>query len=85
MMKMVLKLHNTMKIRGMSRTDVRIHEGEIYILDINTMPNLDIKSFLPFIAANEGVNLKELFRRILLRTNHYQLLEKTLLNKLEIL
>jgi D-alanine-D-alanine ligase len=77
MMKMVLKLHKTMKIRGMSRTDVRVHEGEIYILDINTMPNLDAKSFLPSMAANEGVDLKKLFTRILLRTNHYKMLEKT--------
>ena len=65
-----------MKIRGMSRTDVRIHEGEIYILDINTMPNLDAKSFLPSIAINEGIDLKELFRRILLITNHHKMLEK---------
>ena len=67
MMDKVLLLHNTMKIRGMSRTDIRIHEGEIYILDINTMPNLDAKSFLPSIAQNEGIDLKELFRRILLK------------------
>ena len=66
MMKKVLSLHKSMKIKGMSRTDVRIHEGEIFILDINTMPNLDAKSFLPSIAQNEGIDLKELFRRILL-------------------
>ena len=66
LMEKVLKLHKAMKIRGMSRTDVRIYKGEIYILDINTMPNLDSKSFLPSIAQNEGIDLKELFRRILL-------------------
>ena len=68
MMKKVLSLHKSMKIKGMSRTDVRIHAGEIFILDINTMPNLDARSFLPLIAQNEGINLKELFRRILLST-----------------
>jgi D-alanine-D-alanine ligase len=72
----VLNLHKSMNIRGMSRTDVRIHEGEIYILDINTMPNLDAKSFLPYMALNEGIDLKELFRRLLIRTNHYHLLQK---------
>jgi D-alanine-D-alanine ligase len=71
-----MELQNSMKIRGMSRTDVRIHEGEIYILDINTMPNLDVRSFLPSIAMNDGIDLKELFRRILLRTNHYKMVEK---------
>ncbi|MBB6001390.1 ATP-grasp domain-containing protein [Arcicella rosea] len=67
-MQKVLTLHKTMKIRGMSRTDIRIHNGEIYVLDINTMPNLDARSFLPSIALNEGIDLKELFRRILLMT-----------------
>jgi D-alanine-D-alanine ligase len=76
MMKKILILHKSMNIRGMSRTDVRIHNGEIYILDINTMPNLDAKSFLPSMAANEDIHLKELFRRILLRTRYYNMLEK---------
>jgi D-alanine-D-alanine ligase len=68
MMQKVLVLHKTMKIRGMSRTDIRIHDGEIYVLDINTMPNLDARSFLPSIAQNDGIDLQELFRRILLTT-----------------
>lgn len=72
----VLNLHKSMKIRGMSRTDIRLHNGEIYILDINTMPNLDVKSFLPSIAQNQGIDLKELFRRILIRTNYYNTLAK---------
>lgn len=76
-MEKVLALHKIMKIRGMSRTDIRIHEGEFYVLDINTMPNLDVKSFLPFIAQNEGIDLNELFRRILLKIeNENLILEK---------
>jgi D-alanine-D-alanine ligase len=67
MMQKVLNLHKSMNIRGMSRTDVRVHGGEIYILDINTMPNLDAKSFLPSIAQNQGIDLKELFRRLLIQ------------------
>lgn len=76
MMQKVLSLHKFMKIRGMSRTDIRIYNDEIFILDINTMPNLDAKSFLPSIALNEGINLKALFHRILLRTSHYNLVEE---------
>jgi D-alanine-D-alanine ligase len=76
-MQKVLTLHKSMKIRGMSRTDIRIYKDEIYILDINTMPNLDVNSFLPSIALNEGIDLKNLFNRILLRTAHYNLIEKT--------
>lgn len=76
MMMKVLNLHKCMKIRGMSRTDVRLHDGEVYILDINTMPNLDAKSFLPSIAQNQGIDLKELFKRILVRTNYYNSVER---------
>lgn len=63
----VLKLHKVLNLRGMSRTDIRLSDGKIYILDINTMPNLDANSFLPYIAKNEGISLQELFRRLLLR------------------
>lgn len=77
LMQKVLNLHKSMNIRGMSRTDIRLYKDEIYILDINTMPNLDAKSFLPSIALNEGIDLKMLFQRILLRTNYYNLIEKT--------
>jgi D-alanine-D-alanine ligase len=76
MMQKVLNLHKSMNIRGMSRTDIRIYQEEIYILDINTMPNLDAKSFLPSIAQNEGIDLKALFQRILLRTGFYNSVEK---------
>ncbi|MEA5460800.1 ATP-grasp domain-containing protein [Arcicella sp. LKC2W] len=71
LMNIVLSLHKTMKIRGMSRTDVRIHEGQIFILDINTMPNLDTKSFLPLIAQNEGIDLKELIRKVTKMAEQY--------------
>ena len=67
MQQTVLRLHKALNLRGMSRTDVRVHEGIIYILDINTMPNLDTNSFLPFIAQSQGISLKELFTRILMR------------------
>jgi D-alanine-D-alanine ligase len=67
MQEMVLKVHRALGLKGMSRTDIRISHGKIYVLDINTMPNLDTNSFLPFIANSEGIELKEIFRRILLR------------------
>lgn len=67
MQEMVLRVHHALGLRGMSRTDVRVSDGKIYILDINTMPNLDSNSFLPFIAQHQGISLQEIFRRILLR------------------
>ncbi len=67
----VLKAHKALGLRGMSRTDVRLSDGKIYILDINTMPNLDTNSFLPFMVKYQGIELKELLRRILLRFELY--------------
>ncbi|RDB07778.1 ATP-grasp domain-containing protein [Runella aurantiaca] len=60
----VLELHKLLEIKGMSRTDVRVANDEVYILDINTMPNLDPqRSYLPALANHHGIQLKELIER----------------------
>jgi D-alanine-D-alanine ligase len=60
----VLELHKLLEIKGMSRTDIRVANDEVYILDINTMPNLDPqRSYLPALANHHGIQLKELIER----------------------
>lgn len=60
----ILALHQLLEIKGMSRTDIRIANDEIYVLDINTMPNLDPqRSYLPALANHHGVSIKELIDR----------------------
>ncbi|MFN3380555.1 MAG: ATP-grasp domain-containing protein [Runella zeae] len=62
----ILALHQLIGIKGMSRTDIRVMEEEVYVLDINTMPNLDPKrSYLPAIVAHQGISMKELIERLI--------------------
>lgn len=58
--------HNTFGLHYMSRIDVREYEGHMYILDINTMPNMHpTKSLIPAILNEHGITLKELLHRFI--------------------
>lgn len=61
-----LKIHGYLGLSFMSRTDMRMDsENRIFILDINTLPNLDPnRSLLPRICKNQGISLKVLLERI---------------------
>jgi D-alanine-D-alanine ligase len=60
-------LHKQMGLCGMSRTDFRVStEGQIYVLDVNAMPNLDpVKSLMPGICHYHGIQMKDLIQRVL--------------------
>lgn len=61
----VLGLHKLLSIKGMSRTDIRVSGNEVYVLDINTMPNLDPnRSYLPAIITHNGLTMNTLIERI---------------------
>lgn len=62
-----LKIHGYLGLSFMSRTDMRMDsEHGIFILDINTLPNLDpIRSLLPRICKNQGIELNDLLERII--------------------
>jgi D-alanine-D-alanine ligase-like ATP-grasp enzyme len=51
----------------MSRIDIRMNDkGDIFILDINTLPNLDPdRSLLPKICIHQGVNYSTLLDRVM--------------------
>jgi D-alanine-D-alanine ligase-like ATP-grasp enzyme len=58
--------HNTFGLHYMSRIDVREFEGHIYILDINTMPNMHpTKSLIPAILKQNGMDIKDLLDRFM--------------------
>jgi D-alanine-D-alanine ligase len=73
MMKSILRLHKQMGLRGMSRTDVRLTENKLYILDVNCMPNMEPnKSYLPLIARHHGISYHDLVQRLITRfVKHY--------------
>lgn len=61
----ILTLHKALGIKGMSRTDVRVSGEEVFVLDINTMPNLDAnRSYLPAILIHNGYTMKSLIERL---------------------
>ena len=61
----ILALHKRIGLRGMSRTDIRVNGDGIYILDVNSMPNIEpSKSFLPLIARHNHISFHELINRV---------------------
>jgi len=62
-----LKIHGFLGLSFMSRIDVRMTDsGDIFVLDINSLPNLDpSKSLLPKICTNQNISYKELLDRII--------------------
>ncbi len=61
----VLRIHRRMGLSGMSRTDIRVQDTKVFILDVNAMPNIEPKqSFLPNIAYYNGITYAELVNRM---------------------
>ncbi len=58
--------HKAVGASGMSRTDMIIGEdGELYVLEINTIPGMTSTSLLPKAAIAYGLSLSDLFDRII--------------------
>lgn len=60
-----LKVHNALGLKAYSRSDYIVDEtGEIYFLEINTLPGMTPTSLMPQEAAAAGVSYNELCQRI---------------------
>jgi len=58
--------HRAVGASGVSRTDMIIGEdGELYVLEINTIPGMTSTSLLPKAAEAHGLTLQDLFDRII--------------------
>lgn len=58
--------HRAISARGFSRTDMIVDpKGEIFILEINTIPGLSDESLLPEGAAAAGMNFPELINTVI--------------------
>ncbi len=59
-------VHRIVGASGMSRTDMIIGEdGDLYVLEINTIPGMTPTSLLPQAAKAHGLTLQDLFDRII--------------------
>ncbi len=61
-----LRAHELVGASGFSRTDMILGEdGDLYVLEINTIPGMTENSLLPKAALVHGMTLGELFDRII--------------------
>jgi D-alanine-D-alanine ligase len=62
-----LAAHRALSCSGATRSDVIVTEkGEVFILEVNTLPGMTATSLLPKIAAGRGIDFPALCERLLL-------------------
>jgi D-alanine-D-alanine ligase len=63
-----LAAHEALGCSGYSRVDLRVNEqGEVFLLEVNSLPGLTTLSWLPRIAAGAGFDYGDLIETILQR------------------
>jgi D-alanine-D-alanine ligase len=58
--------HAALSCRGYSRTDVILSQGELYVIETNTIPGMTRTSLLPLSAQAAGVDFSSLLDRLIL-------------------
>ena len=59
-----LKAHNVLGCRGVTRSDFRVINKKIYILEVNTQPGMTNLSLVPEIAQYRGITFDKLVKWI---------------------
>ncbi|MBM7557932.1 D-alanine--D-alanine ligase family protein [Halanaerobacter jeridensis] len=63
---LALQAHRALNCQGVSRVDMRVNpNGEVYVLEVNTIPGMTETSLLPQAAAKSGLEFPELVEKIL--------------------
>ncbi len=57
--------HRALHCRGYSRTDMIIKDGEIYVLETNTIPGMTATSLFPQAARAAGLEFPQLLDRLI--------------------
>jgi len=57
--------HRALFCRGYSRTDMILRDGEIYVLETNTIPGMTATSLLPQAAQKAGMNFSRLLDKLI--------------------
>jgi D-alanine--D-alanine ligase len=63
--RIALAAHNLLGCAGATRTDMIVRGGEIFVLEVNTLPGMTKTSLLPNSAAAEGIDFDMLCDRLL--------------------
>ncbi len=60
------RAHHALRCHGYSRVDLMLDtEGELWVLEVNTLPGMTETSLLPKAAAQEGVGFDELVQELI--------------------
>lgn len=62
---MALRAHRLLGLRGYSRADFILHEQQIFLLEVNTLPGMTATSLLPQAAAARGLDFDHLISRLI--------------------
>ena len=65
-LKIAAKAHNTLKCRGISRSDFKFLKNKFFLLETNTQPGMTALSLVPEIAKYNGISFKNLVNSIIL-------------------
>ncbi len=57
--------HRALFCEGYSRTDMIIRDGDLYVLETNTIPGMTRQSLLPLSAKQAGMSFSELLDRLI--------------------
>ncbi len=64
--KLALKAHGALGCRGMSRTDIFVgDDGELWVIETNTIPGMTPTSLLPEAAGKAGINFSTMLDLII--------------------
>ena len=65
-LKIAKKTHQSLKCRGVTRSDFKFFKNNFFLLEINTQPGMTGLSLVPEIAKYKGLNFEKLVESILL-------------------
>jgi D-alanine-D-alanine ligase len=57
--------HCALFCEGYSRTDMILKDGELFVLETNTIPGMTPESLLPLAAKTAGIDLVRLLERLI--------------------
>jgi len=60
-----VRAHRALQCRDWSRTDMILHEGKVYVLEINTIPGMTETSLVPLAASTAGMTFSQLVDRLI--------------------
>lgn len=59
-----LKVHKLCTCRDLSRTDFMVRDGQLYLLETNTLPGLTEQSLLPKAAVASGISMADMCEQL---------------------